>query len=100
MRRAEATVGVQHWCSMRLSRLGEPIELDPGSPHGSFQDELRDPFEKSSRAPDRWPQGCGVAACARPPGLITANTFARHRRRPHRRFASQLDTTFVKSQAL
>jgi hypothetical protein len=48
---------------MRLSRLGEPIELDLGWPHGSLQDELRDPFEKTSGAPDRWPQRYDVAAC-------------------------------------
>ena len=48
---------------MRLSRLGEPIELDLGWPHGSLQDELCDPFEKTSGAPDRWPQRYDVAAC-------------------------------------
>ena len=69
---------------MRFSRLGEPIELDFGWPHGSFQDELRDPFKKPSRTTHRWPSGvtsrrAGCGACvpeamkaARPPGLSTA----------------------------
>src|SRR5215831_11579966 len=48
---------------MRPSRLGEPIELDLGWPHGSSQDELCDSFEKTSGAPDRWPQRYDVAAC-------------------------------------
>src|SRR6516164_8511100 len=48
---------------MRLRRLGEPIELDLGWPHGSLQDELRNLFEKPSRAPDRRPQRCDVSTC-------------------------------------
>jgi hypothetical protein len=44
---------------MRLSRLGEPIELDLGRPHGLLAGRVARSFERPSRAPDRWPQRCG-----------------------------------------